>query len=97
MRCGNRSARVPGLARGGRECIPQGCAGGSVLGPATLLQGLDLQSELDRLLAKLSVLGFQSFDQRPIVTPPSRLGIGSPAAPAGWRHFENGSGFLSVR
>jgi hypothetical protein len=61
------------------------------------VQGLDLQRELDRLLAKPSVLGFQSLDQSPIVTPPSSLGIGSPAAPAGQRHFENGSGFLSVR
>jgi len=76
---------------------PTGVCHGFVLRPTTLVQGLDLQRELDRLLAKLSVLGFQSLDQSPIVTPPSSLGIGSPAAPAGPRHFESGSGFLSVR
>jgi hypothetical protein len=62
-----------------------------------MAQDLDLERKLDRLVAKLPVLGFQSLDQIPIDTPFSTPGIRSRAGPAGPRKLENGSGFLAIR
>ena len=72
-------------------------ASGPFLGPATMTQDLNLERKLDGLVAKFPVLGFQSLEQIPIVTPFSAPGIRSRPGPAGPRKLENGSGFLVVR
>jgi hypothetical protein len=62
-----------------------------------MAQDLNLERKLDGLVAKFPVLGFQSLEQIPIVTPFSAPGIRSRPGPAGPRKLENGSGFLVVR
>ena len=67
-------------------------ASGPFLGPATVAQDLNLERKLDGLVAKFPVLGFQSLEQIPIVTPFSTPGIRlrtGPAGPASWRTEED--------
>ena len=70
---------------------------GPFLGPPTMAQDLNLERKLDGLVAKFPVLGFQSIEQIPIVTPFSAPGIRSRPGPAGPRKLENGRGFLAAR
>jgi hypothetical protein len=72
-------------------------ASGPFLGPATVAQDLNLERKLDGLVAKFPVLGFQSLEQIPIVTPFSTPGIRLRTGPAGPRKLENGRGFLAAR
>jgi hypothetical protein len=57
---------------------------------------LDLERELNGLVAKLPVLGFQSFEQSLIFTPISTAGTLARAASADRRELDNGSGFSAV-
>jgi hypothetical protein len=62
-----------------------------------MAQGLNLERELYGPVSKLQILGFQPFEQVPIVTPVPSVGIGSRARSAGPRKLVNRSGFLPVR
>jgi hypothetical protein len=70
-----------------RECIAIGRAttSGPDFGLPDMAQNLDLERKQDGLVAKFSVLGFQSIEQIPIVTPFSTPKL------------ENGGGFPAVR
>jgi hypothetical protein len=59
-------------------------------------QHLNLQHELNGLIAKLPVLGFQPLKQYLIFTPISTAGILARTASAERRELENGSGFSAV-
>lgn len=60
-----------------------------------MAQNLNLARKLEGLAAKFLVLGFQSLEQIPIVTPFSTPRIRSRTGPAGPRKLENG--FLAAR
>ncbi len=62
-----------------------------------MAQGLNLERELDGPASKFQILGFQPFEQGPVVTSFPSVGIGSRAGSAGPRKLVNRSGFLPVR
>jgi hypothetical protein len=57
---------------------------------------LNLERELDGSASEFQILGFQPFEQFPVVTPFPSIGIGSRAGSAGPRELVNRSGFLPV-